>query len=802
MLVNSVRTWCFRRLFFVQTRAMTSQLFFIGQPSQEGPPAILFQHETHRYLFNCREGTQRLCVEDKLKLAKLKAVFLTRNQWECTGGLPGMILTVADAGVKDLSLCGGPNMAHFLASTRQFVFRTGINVQTHEFDDELTTYKDKLLDVTTIRTRSTSAGTKRTHHDASSVSDASLSDHALEDASMPEGDPQQYRQKVLDQMFASRVPQAKGETPEHTIEASCQPRHPLRPNASNKQRSLDYLSKPLPRSRPDHVAVSYICRLPSRRGKFMPDAAKKLGVPPGPMFGKLQRGESITLQDGTVVTHDQVCQPDVPGPVFMVVDCPHQTYIDQLVTSPSFQPYQNNANVKLVVHLTSDEVLASASYRQWMNSFHKDTDHIISSTGYCAQSTMYRSHALSQYKLSKLDDEIFKVPHYKNTPDLSLDQYDDLPPKVRPLQHKSMYTLESRPGRASTLQAAPPVFDVARAAEDDDMVAFDQNQEYQQAIAQARTDASHVHLTTDFAGHDVRVITLGTGSSVPSKYRNVSATLVKIPSYGSILLDAGEGTYGQMLRHFGSARINEELKALKCIFVSHLHADHHLGVIQVLLRRKKIAGTGPLHMVAPAVFRSWLKEYNDIERLGSPSKLPFTQCNHALPRFASTLPNWSQKNLTALCQDLGLQTLEAVEVVHCRWAYGLSIVHKDGWKLVYSGDTRPCQRLIDAGKDATVLIHEATLEDSMKEEAIAKRHSTTEEAVLVGKQMNARYTLLNHFSQRYAKVPSLSEAQANVSFSFDMMSVMISQIPVLPKFTAAMQLIFKEEEDDDVDAAS
>ncbi|ORX60584.1 hypothetical protein DM01DRAFT_1380882 [Hesseltinella vesiculosa] len=781
----------FRRSIFqpLQRRTMASQIFFVGQSSSEGPPTILLQHDKQRYLFNCREGTQRLCVEDKLKLAKVKAVFMTRNQWACTGGLPGMILTVADAGVDHLKLCGGPNLTHFMAATRQFVFRTGITVETQEFSDTLETYDDKLLHVTSVRARPKQAGVKRSRESCSS----DLSDHTSNNTK--HDNPLQYYQHVLDQMFHRRSGESEAAAPSHTIEASCQPRpHPLRPNAPKQPRSMAYLSKALPRTKPDPMAISYICRLPTRRGTFLPKEAIKLGVKPGPLFGQLQRGGSVTLEDGTVVTHDQVCQPDIPGPLFMVIDCPDPSYIDELVSATAFQPYYNDENVKVIVHLTSDEVLAEPSYRQWMNNFHQNTDHIISSPGVCAQATMFRSHALSQYKLSKLDPSIFSVPFYQNTPEATLDIYRNLPTKSRPLQHLSSYRIEARPGKQSQFTPAPEPFDLARAATDEGMRSFDENEEYQQVITQARSDAEQVTLS-EFPGHDVRVITLGTGSSVPSKYRNVSATLIKIPSYGSVLLDAGEGTYGQMLRHFGADSIEDELRALKFIFVSHLHADHHLGVIHLLTQRKKLRGSASLQLVAPAVFNTWLKEYNDVEHIGSTTKVDFLPCQATLPN-ASQPADWVQKKLAKLADTLGLVRVNSVEVDHCRWAYGLSMEHKDGWKLVYSGDTRPCQRLIDAGKDATLLIHEATLEDGMKEEAIAKRHSTTEEAVQVGQRMNARYTLLNHFSQRYAKVPTLSQAQANVCFSFDMMSVLIRQIPILPKFTAAMQLIFKDEEDE------
>jgi ribonuclease Z len=68
----------------------------------------------------------------------------------------------------------------------------------------------------------------------------------------------------------------------------------------------------------------------------------------------------------------------------------------------------------------------------------------------------------------------------------------------------------------------------------------------------------------------------------------VSATLVKIPGYGSIMLDAGEGTYGQMMRRFGIDHLDKEIKALRCIFVSHLHADHHLGVVHLINNWNKV----------------------------------------------------------------------------------------------------------------------------------------------------------------------------------------------------------------------
>ena len=54
-----------------------------------------------------------------------------------------------------------------------------------------------------------------------------------------------------------------------------------------------------------------------------------------------------------------------------------------------------------------------------------------------------------------------------------------------------------------------------------------------------------------------------------------------------------------------------------------------------------------------------------------------------------------------------------------------------------------------------MLLHEATFDDELKSDAIAKKHSTTSEAIGVGVAMEARRVILTHFSQRYQNLPSM-----------------------------------------------
>ena len=139
-------------------------------------------------------------------------------------------------------------------------------------------------------------------------------------------------------------------------------------------------------------------------------------------------------------------------------------------------------------------------------------------------------------------------------------------------------------------------------------------------------------------------------------------------------------------------------------------------------------------IVGPFVYKHWLSEYSDIEYMGSRrTRIKFVRNENILRNKITR--GQDLVNLNELKNALDLDVIEPVEVVHCRWAYGLSIQHKSGWKLVYSGDTRPCEKLIESGKDATLLIHEATLEDAELEKAKAKRHSTTGEAIDVGKRL-------------------------------------------------------------------
>jgi ribonuclease Z len=49
------------------------------------------------------------------------------------------------------------------------------------------------------------------------------------------------------------------------------------------------------------ISLGYAIVEEERKGRFNPDLARELGIPEGPLWGRIHRGESITLEDGRVI---------------------------------------------------------------------------------------------------------------------------------------------------------------------------------------------------------------------------------------------------------------------------------------------------------------------------------------------------------------------------------------------------------------------------------------------------------------------------------------------------------------------
>ncbi|KAG7670989.1 hypothetical protein Ndes2526A_g01222 [Nannochloris sp. 'desiccata'] len=291
-----------------------------------------------------------------------------------------------------------------------------------------------------------------------------------------------------------------------------------------------------------------------------------------------------------------------------------------------------------------------------------------------------------------------------------------------------------------------------------------------------------------FLLREPEVIFLGTGSAEPSQHRGASAIYLN-PGNGhaGFLLDCGEGCYGQLVRFHGPQGASALISNLSGIWISHRHADHMAGILQILAHHPSTLP--PLFLIGPRSLQHWLSEA--APAVGLTHRYTYAHCSEVQQPH-----HWGCHRI---CSSLGLLGLATVPVRHCSDAFGIVLRHRTGWSLVYSGDTEPSEALVRAGAGATLLIHEATFEPLLINEARKKRHSTSVEAMDVARRMGAYSTVLTHFSQRYPKFPEgVSEAVATgiergegtiYGVAFDGMCLPLGLLAHLPAVTVAVEAV-------------
>ncbi|KAF7682502.1 Ribonuclease Z, mitochondrial [Astathelohania contejeani] len=231
-----------------------------------------------------------------------------------------------------------------------------------------------------------------------------------------------------------------------------------------------------------------------------------------------------------------------------------------------------------------------------------------------------------------------------------------------------------------------------------------------------------------------KVIFLGTGAAIPNKYRNVSAIIYETKELLA-LLDCGEDTLGQIKRIYGN-KTNQMLSKLKVIFITHSHADHHLGVAGILKSlNHTIAVIGPRNLI------DYLKYFHNTEYFVTVGK----KCSFQI------------------APDL---LLTACRVRHCNDSYGVRIDHKN-ISIAYSGDSRPSLEFATLSQGTDLMIHECTFTDDLKDKAIISNHSTISEAIEIFTVSNSKKLILTHFSQRYSKCIELHK---DIILAFDFFS--------------------------------
>jgi len=272
----------------------------------------------------------------------------------------------------------------------------------------------------------------------------------------------------------------------------------------------------------------------------------------------------------------------------------------------------------------------------------------------------------------------------------------------------------------------------------------------------------------------LNVTFLGTAGSLPTPERNPSA--IHINREGEMMLfDCGEGTQRQMMRaRTGMMRLNY-------IFLTHLHADHILGIPGLLETMAFQGRVEPLTIAGPRYTERMVESFKsvcyfsrnfavravelepgDILRMDG-YQVGAIETVHSVPSLGYCL----QEDMR-----VGRFNREAAVLLGIppgplfgRLQHGMSVdlngrtVHPDqvmgsprpGRKLVYTGDTRPCRSVEIASQGADLLIHDCALASDMASWARDTKHSTAGEAAQVARNSGVRQLVLTHISSRYSE---------------------------------------------------
>ena len=275
---------------------------------------------------------------------------------------------------------------------------------------------------------------------------------------------------------------------------------------------------------------------------------------------------------------------------------------------------------------------------------------------------------------------------------------------------------------------------------------------------------------------------LGTSSAVHSYERNHPSIVLK--AFGEVMMfDCGEGTQRQLIY----AKISP-MKISK-IFITHFHGDHILGLPGLIQsmnfrgRQTKLTIYGPegLNVLKEAIFHlgyckidfpiEFIEIGSGIVEKTEDYVIKSQEVKHYVPCIAYSIeelkkPRFLREKAIELGVPVGpdfgkLHNGEEVEIdgkiIKPEQVLGPP---RKGRKITYSGDTIPCEEMIEIAKDSTLLIHESTYIKEDSDKAEENYHSTSSDAALIAKKSNSKKLILTHISTRYQNTDQLlNEAQ-------------------------------------------
>ncbi len=281
---------------------------------------------------------------------------------------------------------------------------------------------------------------------------------------------------------------------------------------------------------------------------------------------------------------------------------------------------------------------------------------------------------------------------------------------------------------------------------------------------------------------DLSLTFIGTAASAPSTQRGLPALVVRRGG-DTLLFDCGEGTQRQLIASIG-------LPDIEHVFITHFHADHFLGLPGMMktfsLRGREVPLTiyGPpglelmvqslKPLFAGARYGVVLRELdaNEAIDMGGYEVIPFgvdhgvTALGYAVvepPRPGRFDEQEAARLGVTPGPDFGvLQRGGDVKAADGSTVTPAQVLGEArlGRKIVYTGDTAPCEAVRIAAHEADVLVHESSFLADEAARARDTRHSTAAQAAQVAADAHVKLLCLTHVSGRYWAKDVLAEARS------------------------------------------
>lgn len=299
---------------------------------------------------------------------------------------------------------------------------------------------------------------------------------------------------------------------------------------------------------------------------------------------------------------------------------------------------------------------------------------------------------------------------------------------------------------------------------------------------------------------------LGTGGMVPTKDRNHIA--VALEFNGNIFMfDCGEAAQNQI------KKMKLPIGKIKKIFISHWHGDHTLGLgglIQTMMNTDNIEVIeihGPIdskkyvkNILNSSIFdiKVPVNVFEHIPKKGEIIKIIETgtyeincvKLNHSTPCIGYSFKEKDTLNVDMeKAEKLGLSQSPML----ARVKMGLDIevegkkikstditYAKEGLKVAFVFDTRPCPEINLLVKNSDYLVMEAThIYSKHAQKAEETDHMTARESAEIAAENDVRNLYITHFSQRYKDIKEIEEEAKeffeNTTSTYDLMTVKLKK---------------------------